>query len=126
MLHAQVITFGLWDTLLLKIEFEYNCSVNRSTKFAPFKIVYGYIFRGPLDSLSIEGIKYKTKRVEERLEDLRELHETVHEKLEQSYSKYKTKADKKCYDVQFEVAELFWIYLPNESFPRGEYHKLKK
>jgi hypothetical protein len=67
--------------------FEYNCWANRSTGFAPFKTMYGYIPRGSLDSLSIEGRKSKTKRVEERLEDLRELHKIVREKLEQSYSK---------------------------------------
>jgi Integrase zinc binding domain len=126
MLRAQVTTFGMWDTLLPKIEFEYNCSVNRSTGFAPFKIVYGYIPRGPLDTLSIERPRSKVTKVEERLEDLRELYKTVREKLEQSYSKYKAKADEKHRDVQFEVGELVWVYLPKERFPRGEYHKLKK
>jgi hypothetical protein len=126
MLHAQVTVFGMWDTLLPKIEFEYNYSVNFSTGFAPFKIVYGYIPRGPLDTLSIEGPQTTVKRVEERLEDLRELHKTVREKLEQSYAKYKAKADMTHRDVQFEVGELVWVYLPKEHFPRGEYHKLKQ
>jgi hypothetical protein len=91
MLRAQVTAFGMWDTLLPKIEFEYNCSVNRSAGFAPFKIVYGYIPRGPLDILSIEGSQTTFKRVEERLEDLRELHKIVREKLEQSYASTKLK-----------------------------------
>jgi hypothetical protein len=126
MLRAQVTAFGMWDTLLPKIEFEYNCSVNRSTGFAPFKIMYGYIPRGPLDTLSIEGPQTTVKRVEERLEDLRELYKTVWEKLEQSYAKYKAKADVTRRDVQFKVGELVWAYLPKERFPRGEYHKLKQ
>jgi hypothetical protein len=29
-------------------------------------------------------------------------------------------------DVQFEVGELVWVYLPKECFSRGEYHKLKQ
>jgi hypothetical protein len=62
MLRAQVTAFGMWDTLLPKIEFKYNYSVNRSTGFAPFKIMYGYIPRGPLDTLSIEGPHTTVKR----------------------------------------------------------------
>jgi hypothetical protein len=88
--------------------------------------VYGYIPRVPLNILSVEGPNSKVKKVDERLEDLRELHKTMCENLEQSYSKYKAKVDEKLRDVQFEMEELVWVYLPKEHFSCGEYHKLKK
>jgi nitrate/nitrite-specific signal transduction histidine kinase len=88
--------------------------------------VYGYIPRVPLNILSVEGPNSKVKKVDERLEDLRELHKTMCENLEQSYSKYKAKVDEKLRDVQFEMEELVWVYLPKEHFHAVNIINLKK
>jgi RNase H-like domain found in reverse transcriptase/Integrase zinc binding domain/Integrase core domain len=65
MLRAQVTSFGTWDVLLPKIEFEYNCSVNRSTGFSPFYIMYGATSKGPLDLIPIASPNAKSKIAED-------------------------------------------------------------
>lgn len=74
MLLAQITTFGSWDSLLPKIEFELNCSVNRSTGFSPFQVVYGYNPRGPLDMIPVSSPGKSSKKVEDRLADLKAIH----------------------------------------------------
>lgn len=38
-----------WDSILCQAEFAHNHVVNRSTKFSPFRVIYGFIACGPID-----------------------------------------------------------------------------
>jgi RNase H-like domain found in reverse transcriptase/Reverse transcriptase (RNA-dependent DNA polymerase)/Integrase zinc binding domain/Integrase core domain len=89
MLRAQVKTLASWDSVLPKIEFEFNSSVNRSTGYSPFQVLYGFNPRGPLDLLPIEGPNTGATKVEQRLENLLDIHTHVCQNLETSYAKYK-------------------------------------
>jgi hypothetical protein len=126
MLRAQVTSFGTWDIVLPKVEFEYNCSVNRSTRVAPFYVVYGYIPRGPLDLLPIEGPDKNPKDAESHVRNLQEIHELVHKNLTVTYEKYKAHADKRRRQVNFRVGEFVWVYLSKDRYPKGDYNKLTR
>jgi hypothetical protein len=124
MLRAQVTSFGTWDTILPKIEFEYNCSVNRSFRFAPFYVVYGYIPRGPLDLLSIEGPHKSLKDAATHVRDLRKIHEEVHQNFTIAYEMYKVHSNKRRRHVDFKVGEVVWVYLSKDSYPKGDYKNI--
>ena len=55
MLRTQVKSFGKWDVVLPKIEFEFNCLKKRSTGFSPFEILLGKNPQGPLDLIPLPG-----------------------------------------------------------------------
>jgi hypothetical protein len=88
---------------LIKVEFEFNSSVNRSTGYSPFQVLYGFNPRGPLDLLPIEGPNTGTTKVEQRLENLLDIHTHVRQNLETSYAKYKQQADASRVEVNFDV-----------------------
>ena len=125
LLRANVQEFKNWDVCLPKIKFEFNSSVNRSTGFAPFQVLYGFLPRGPLDILPVDVPNKSSKKIEDRVADLREVHATVKANLEQNYAKYKAKADQTRRQQTFEVGDLVWVFLPRERYPQGAYTKLK-
>jgi hypothetical protein len=56
---------------------------------------------------------------------IQELHDQVKRKLEESTIKYKSRADMKRKEVNFNVGDMVLAHLRKERFPRGEYNKLK-
>ena len=51
-----------WDQKLYQAEFAYNRSVNRSTGFNPFYVVYGYNPRSPLDLTPVLDLQRVPKK----------------------------------------------------------------
>jgi hypothetical protein len=93
---------------------------------APFFVVFGYIPRGPLDLLPIEGPDKNPKDAKAHVRNLKEIHELVHKNLTVAYEKYKAHVDKRRRQVEFRVGELVWIYLSKDRYPKGDYNKLTR
>ncbi|KAI9157827.1 hypothetical protein LWI28_028681 [Acer negundo] len=113
-----------WDQKLSQAEFAHNHSVNRSTGFSPFQIVYSVVPRGPLGLLPLPSNTRCHGKVEDFVHNLQDIHAQVCENLEQSTKNYKLSADKKRRQVDFEVGDLVWFVLTKDRFPVGEYNKL--
>ena len=57
--------------------------------------------------------------------EMQAIHEQVKQKLQDSNIKYKTRADMRRREVNFEVGDLVLSHLRKERFPKREYNKLK-
>lgn len=114
-----------WDTKLGKAEFAHNHALNRSLGMSPFRAVYGFVPRCPLDLITPPD---KTRHHGEAIDfvaDLQSLHQQARSHLESSAVKYKASADLKRREVIFEPGDLVWVYLSKERLPLREYNKLK-
>ncbi|CAA7062472.1 unnamed protein product [Microthlaspi erraticum] len=114
-----------WDSVLCKAEFAHNHAVNRSTKFSPFRVVYGLIPRGPLDLGVAPNQTRDHGQAVDFVSDIAYVHSLVHENLNVSSAKYKLDADRHRRDLQFAVGDFVWAVLTRDRFPPGTYNKLK-
>jgi hypothetical protein len=114
-----------WDHILPQEEFAYNDSLNRSTRQSPIQIVYGIQPRGVSKLKDSEQTEFRSARVEDFAEAMKELHSQVKERLQNSNQEYKCRADQHRQEIQFEVSDLILAHLRKERFPRGTYNKLK-
>jgi hypothetical protein len=99
--------------------------VNRSTGKSPFQIVYGTQLRGVSELRDSEQTVTRSTSAEEFAEVMKELHNRVKERLQNSSQEYKWRADHHRRRLQFEVGYLILAHLRRERFPRGTYNKLK-
>jgi hypothetical protein len=75
------------------VEFSFNDSVNRSTGYSPFHIVYGMQLRGISKLRDSEQTVTRSVSAEEFVEAMKELHSQVREKLQNSSQEYKHRED---------------------------------
>ena len=59
-----------WDQQLGQVEFTFNHSVNRSTVFFPFQIVYDFVPRSPLDLATVPNLKRVHGKAEDFIKQL--------------------------------------------------------
>ncbi|KAF7120408.1 hypothetical protein RHSIM_Rhsim13G0079100 [Rhododendron simsii] len=113
-----------WDQKLSQAEFAFNHSVNRSTGFSPFQIVYGFNPRAPIDLAPVPDLKRIHGKAEDFMHQLQQIHEATRRHLEASTAKYKHSADKKRRLVEFDAGDYVYAILTKDRFPAGEYNKL--
>ena len=111
-----------WNRFILALLFAYRDSVQESTGFTPFQLLYGRQVRGPLTILKelwtkeIEDEEIKT--VYQYVVDLRERLESTCKimriELEKNRDRYKEYADSKSKDRQFKVEDEVLLLLPSD------------
>lgn len=126
MLRCLVIdNIKLWDSVLCKVEFAHNHAVNRSTRFSPFRVVYGIVPRGPIDLGVAPDPSRDHGQAMDFVAKISSIHAQVHDNLQLSSAKYKINVDRHRRDVQFKVGDMVWAVLTRERFTPGDYNKLK-
>jgi transposase InsO family protein len=113
-----------WTQIIAQAEFAFNKSVNRSTGFSPFTVLYGFNPCSPVDLAPIPIIGPVLNSVQDRVSLLQDIHEQVHLNLQDNISKYKASYDKKHRQVLFELGDLVWVTLTKERLPPELHGKL--
>ena len=111
-----------WNRFIPTLLFAYRESVQESTGFTPFQLLYGRQVRGPLTILKelwtkeIEDEEIKT--VYQYVVDLHERLEStckiVRNELEKNRGRYKAYVDSKSKDRQFKVGDKVLLLLPSD------------
>lgn len=114
-----------WDQVLAQAEYAYNDSPNRSIGQSPFHIVYGMHPRGVSELRNLGKEEMRSAEGEHFASEMQAIHEQVKQQLQDSNIKYKTRADMRRREVNFEVGDLVLAHLRKERFPKREYNKLK-
>lgn len=112
----------LWDTVLGQAEFAYNSMTNRSTGRCPFEIVYTKFPNHPIDVFSLPT--GKNKAALQCAQQASNIIQEVRATLQDTYSKYKIKADVHRRHKVFNPGDLVMLRLRKERFPTGTYSKL--
>jgi hypothetical protein len=76
-----------WEAIVAQAEFAYNYSKNRTTRRSPFEIVYG---RQPMhfyDLAPLPEMEKNSLKGESVAETMKELHEEIRLKIEESNAK---------------------------------------
>ena len=94
-----------WDKMLSQMEYEYNASVNASTKLTPFEVDIGRIPENPLSrSLAVCSVQNQTAA--EFIERIDMFRRIARDNLAAARSAQKHHADKKRQDVSFNKGDL--------------------
>ena len=88
------------------MEFVYNHNVNGATKFSPFKVVYGFNSRVPIDLMFIPIEERTSMDGVEMVEMMKELHKEVRSCIKEDMTKYDKHANKGRKMVGFEPRDL--------------------
>ena len=105
-----------WDQRLPQAEFAHNHAVNKSTRFSPFRVVYGIVPRGPIDLGLAPDLSRDHGQAIDFVADISSIHAKVHDNLQLSSAKYKASADRHRRDLQFRVGDLVWAVLTRDIF----------
>ena len=114
----------MWEECLPHIEFAYNRSLHSTTKMCPFKIVYGFLPRAPIDFLPLPSSEKVNFDAKERSELILKMHELTKENIERMNAKYKLAGDKGKKHVVFAPGDLVWLHLRKDRFPNLRKSKL--
>ena len=114
-----------WDSLLDRVEFSYNTSVNRFTGITPFEIVYSKVPNHVLDLVFLPKLRGSSMKADDMVAKASQSHNEVRTKLVESKAKYKEAANKHRRFKEFKEGELVMIHLWKERFPMGTYNKTK-
>ena len=89
----------MWDRVLAQVEFAYNYSPNRSTRYSPFQDLYGMHPRGVHELRDLGKLERRSVDGEDFAQAMSNLHEKVKSKLQDNNKKYKTQAHLKRREV---------------------------
>jgi hypothetical protein len=79
----------MWEECLPHVEFAYNRSLDSTTKMCPFKIVYGFLPRAPIDLMLFPSSEKLNFDATQRAELMLKLHRTTKENMERTNAKHK-------------------------------------
>jgi hypothetical protein len=107
----------MWEDCLPHIEFAYNRSLHSTTKLCPFKVVYAFVPRAPIDLLPLPSTVQHNFDATQHAEHILKLHATTKENIERMNAKYKISGDKGRKHIVFDVGDLVWLHLRKDRFP---------
>ena len=83
-----------WEDCLPLVEFAYNRSVHSSTKYSPFKIVYGFNPLTPLDLTPLPIFKRVNLDGKKKAEIVKHIHKRMKFNIERRTEQYAKQANK--------------------------------
>lgn len=118
-----------WDKYLPAIQFAYRTTpATNSVGFSPFFLLYGREARLPLDVTLLKQSHYPEKSLRDhihvlisQLEMFRDISKTH---AEENKSKMKNRYDNRAQEVDFQVGDTVWVYIPR--LQKGLSRKLMK
>lgn len=114
-----------WEEALRKVCFAYNSSVQASTGYTPFYLMFGREARLPVDIMygpAEEETADIPEHVTKTKKTLELAYSRVHERLNVSHQRQKEHYDKKVHGSSFADGDLVWLH--NTVVPRGKSKKL--
>ena len=100
-------------------------SIHSTTKFCPFKIVYGFKSTAPIDLLPLPLQEQANMDASKRADFVKKIHEKTKENIEKMTRQYEKRANKGRKKMLFEPGDLVWIHLRKERFPEKRKSKLQ-
>ena len=118
-----------WDEYISAIQFAYRTTpAENSVGFSPFFLLYGREARLPIDVTLLSQSKYPDKTLREHIHGLvsqLEVFRNVSKRhAEQNQKKMKERFDDRAQEVQFQVGDCVWIFIP--ALQQGLSKKLAK
>jgi hypothetical protein len=113
-----------WEDCLPHVEFAYNHATHSSTKMCPFRIVYGYIPRAPIDLFSFDTEDAPHLDIVAHVEQMVNLHEQTHQNIAAANAKYQVVGSKGKKHVTIESGDMVWLHLRKDRFPTLHHSKL--
>ena len=107
-----------WEDLLPHAEFSYNQVPHKTTRLSSFAIIYTCNLLTPLDLASFISHAKFSYEANERAQEIRKLHEQVHDRIVKMNEKVKSHIDKRRKKVHFQEEDLVWVHLSKERFPK--------
>jgi hypothetical protein len=114
-----------WEDCFPFIEFAYNRSVHSTTKFSPFKTVYGFNPSTLMDLIPLPVDERVSLDGNCKAQVVKTLHESVRQQIEKSNRVYVTKANKRRKHVVFQPDDWVWMHMHKERFPAHSKSKLQ-
>jgi translation initiation factor IF-1 len=114
----------LWEECLPHIKFAYNRSVHSTTKVSPFRVVYGFNPRAPIDLLPLPPSEMTYFDASQRSEFILKMHEITKLNIEKMNEKYRIAASKGRKEVKLEPGDLVWLHLRKKRFSKLRKSKL--
>ena len=115
---------GVWDLILLTVEFAYNNCVNRSTGKSPFQIVNGYLPRTPINLLPLPPHMRVSEPPENFAKHIHDLHVEIRRKISLNNEDYKLAVDVHHRSKEFNVGEYVMVRIRLEIIPKTFSKKL--
>jgi hypothetical protein len=81
--------------------------------------------RGVSELRDAEQVEFRSASAEDFAKGMKEIHNRIKERLQNSSQEYKQRADQHKRELQFEVGDLILAHLRKQRFPRGAYNKMK-
>ena len=106
-----------WDRHLSAVTAAYNATVQESTGYSPYYILYGSEMRTPLEIVAgINPVDHEVSSVDEwvdrKLQILSRAHNIVRENLGRAAERSKTYYDRRVKTKQFEEGQFVWVFNP--------------
>ena len=112
-----------WNRFIPALLFAYRDSIQESTGYSPFQLLYGHQVRGPLailrelwtKEINDEEVKLTYQYVIDLRERIEDTCKMAQEELSKSSKRYKAYADSKAKDRQFQKGNEVLLLLPNDN-----------
>ena len=102
---------------MLFIEFAYNYSVDSTTHYSPFKIVYDFNPLKPLDLIPLPVNEHVNLDGKKNADFVKQIHEKTRQNIERRTEQYANQANKGRKKVVLEPGDWVWLHMRKERFP---------
>ena len=113
-----------WEECLPHVEFAYNRAIHSTTKFSPFKIVYGFNPLTPLDLSPLPLMAHINLDGKKKANFVMQIHKKARLNIERRTEQYSTQANKGRRQLVFEPGDWVWLHMRKERFPAKRRSKM--